>query len=107
MNPVKTAVGLLGKPVGAVSHALNRPSAAGRNRPLYPLNLLDALRGESLEDAVRDRIVLITGASSGIGAETARRVGEARGEAAEHHERRERRQQNVNTLHAHRLSLGA
>jgi short-subunit dehydrogenase len=80
MNPAKTALDLIGKPVGAVSHALNRPSSMGRNAPLYGLNLLDALRGGSLEDAVRDRIVLITGASSGIGAVTARRIGEAEGE---------------------------
>lgn len=80
MNPAKTALDLIGKPVGAVSHALNRPSAMGRNRPLYGLNLWDAVRGESLQDAVRDRVVLITGASSGIGAVTARRLGEARGE---------------------------
>ncbi|MGZ4181072.1 MAG: SDR family NAD(P)-dependent oxidoreductase [Solirubrobacteraceae bacterium] len=80
MNPAKTAIDLIGKPVGAVSHALNRPSVMGRNRPLYGLNLLDAIRGSSLEDAVRDRVVLITGASSGIGAVTARRIGEAQGE---------------------------
>ncbi|MGZ4195792.1 MAG: SDR family NAD(P)-dependent oxidoreductase [Solirubrobacteraceae bacterium] len=80
MNPAKTALDLIGKPVGAVSHALNRPSSMTRNAPLYGLNVLDALRGESLEEAVRDRIVLITGASSGIGAVTARRIGEAHGE---------------------------
>ena len=80
MNPAKTALNVIGKPVGAVTHAHNRPSAAGRNRPLYPLNLVDALRGGSLEDAVRDRIVLVTGASSGIGAVTATMVGAARGE---------------------------
>jgi short-subunit dehydrogenase len=80
VNPAKTALSLIGKPVGAVSHALNRPSAAGRNRPLYPLNLVDALRGGTLEDAVRDRVVLITGASSGIGGVTAERIGAAHGE---------------------------
>ncbi len=80
MNPAKTALNLIGKPVEVVSHVLNRPSAMGRNRPLYPLNLVDALRGGSLEDAVRDRIVLITGASSGIGAVTASRIGAAGGE---------------------------
>jgi len=77
VNPATTALNLVGKPVGALSHALNRPGAAGRNRPLYPLNLVDALIGGSLEDAVRDRVVLITGASGGIGAVTAERVGAA------------------------------
>jgi short-subunit dehydrogenase len=80
VNPAKTALSLIGKPVGAVSHALNRPNSLGRNRPLYPLNLIDALRGGTLEDAVRDRVVLITGASSGIGAVTAERIGAAHGE---------------------------
>jgi NAD(P)-dependent dehydrogenase (short-subunit alcohol dehydrogenase family) len=80
VNPAKTALGLIGKPVGAVGHVLNRPSAAGRNRPLYPLNLVDAIRGGSLEEAVDGRVVLITGASGGIGAVTAERVGEAGGE---------------------------
>jgi short-subunit dehydrogenase len=80
VNPAKSALNLIGKPVGAVSHALNRPSAAGRNRPLYPLNLVDALRGGSLEEAVQDRIALITGASSGIGKVTAERIGAAGGE---------------------------
>ena len=51
MNPAKTALDLIGKPVGAVSHALNRPSSMTRNAPLYGLNLLDAIRGGSLEDA--------------------------------------------------------
>jgi short-subunit dehydrogenase len=80
MNPAKTAMSLIGKPVGAVTHALNRPSTAGRNRPLYPLNIVDLVRGEGLEDAVRDRVTLVTGASSGIGAVTARRIGAAHGE---------------------------
>jgi NAD(P)-dependent dehydrogenase (short-subunit alcohol dehydrogenase family) len=80
MNPAKTALDLIAKPIGAASHVLNRPSAGGRNRPLYPLNLLDALVGQSLEDAVRDRVTLITGASSGIGAVTAAKVGAAGGE---------------------------
>jgi len=80
VNPAKTAIGLIGKPVGAVSHALNRPSAAGRNRPLYPLNLLDAIRGDGLDDAVSGKVTLITGASSGIGAVTAERIGAAGGE---------------------------
>jgi NAD(P)-dependent dehydrogenase (short-subunit alcohol dehydrogenase family) len=80
MNPAKTAISLLGKPIGAVAHALNRPSSMGRNRPLYGLNLVDALVGGSLEEAVRDRITLVTGASSGIGAATVKRLGAAGGE---------------------------
>jgi short-subunit dehydrogenase len=73
MNPLKQ----LGN---AVAKAATAPSALGRNRPLYPLNVLDALRGGSLEDAVRNRVVMVTGASSGIGAATARQVGAAGGE---------------------------
>ncbi len=80
MNPAKSAMNLIGKPVGAVSHVLNRPSSAGRNRPLYPLNLVDALRGGTLEEAMQGRIALITGASSGIGQVTAERIGAAHGE---------------------------
>jgi short-subunit dehydrogenase len=80
MNPAKTALNLVGKPAGIVTQALNRPSSAGRHRPLYPLNVVDALRGGSLEDAVRDRVVLITGGSSGIGATTAEKIGAAHGE---------------------------
>jgi NAD(P)-dependent dehydrogenase (short-subunit alcohol dehydrogenase family) len=80
MNPAKTALGLITKPIEAASHALNRPSAGGRNRPLYPLNLLDAVAGRSLHDSVHGRVTLITGASSGIGAVTAAKIGAARGE---------------------------
>ena len=43
-------------------------------------NVVDALLGASLEDAVRDRIVMITGGSSGIGAAAARQIGAAGGE---------------------------
>ena len=71
---------IVGKPVDAVARVLTRPTSAGRHRPLYPLNVIENLRGGSLEDAVRDKIVLITGGSSGIGAETARQIGTAGGE---------------------------
>jgi short-subunit dehydrogenase len=80
MNPVEQLTGMVGKPLGAVSKAINRPTAAGRYRPLYALNVLDALRGQNLEDAVSDRIVMVTGASSGIGAVTAQKIGAAGGE---------------------------
>jgi len=44
-----------------------------------PVRVLDRLRGGSLEEAVEGRVVLITGASSGIGRTTAVRVGAAGG----------------------------
>ena len=80
MNPLKQIAGVAVKPVGGLARALNRPTAAGRWRPLSALNLVDALRGDRLEHVVRDRVVLITGASSGIGAVTAVQVGAAGGE---------------------------
>jgi NAD(P)-dependent dehydrogenase (short-subunit alcohol dehydrogenase family) len=80
MNPAKQLGSIIGRPVGAVSRVITRPTSAGRNRPLYPLNVLDSMRGGSLKDAVRDRVVLITGGSSGIGAATAKQVGAAKGE---------------------------
>lgn len=66
--------------VSAVAQLVHRPTSAGHYRPLHPVKLLNAIRGKGLEGAVRGRIVLITGASSGIGAATARRVGAAGGE---------------------------
>ena len=61
---------------------MNRPvGASGRYRPLYPLNVVDrVVNGErTLEKAVEDKVVLITGASSGIGEAAARQVGAAGG----------------------------
>lgn len=80
MNPLEELGAVAAKPVAALARALNRPSSVGRRRPLYGLNVLESLLGDSLEDAVRDRIVLITGASSGIGAATAIQLGAAGGE---------------------------
>ena len=80
MNPLEQLGKALGKPVGAVANAINRPTSAGTYRPLYLRNVLDAVVGASLENAVRDRIVMITGGSSGIGAATALQIGAARGE---------------------------
>jgi short-subunit dehydrogenase len=52
----------------------------GRNRPWYFLNVLDLVNGpRTLADAVRDRVVMITGASSGIGHDTALKIGAAGG----------------------------
>jgi NAD(P)-dependent dehydrogenase (short-subunit alcohol dehydrogenase family) len=77
MNPI---ISIAAKPAAAAVRALNTPTSAGRRRPLYGLNLLDAVRGGSLERTLQDRVVMITGASSGIGAITAIQVGAAGGE---------------------------
>src|SRR3954451_9495486 len=79
MNPVKQIAGVVAKPLGVAAKVLNSPTASNRYSPLYGLNVLDALRGKTLEGAVRDRIVMITGASSGIGAVTAVKIGAAGG----------------------------
>lgn len=47
---------------------------------LYPLDLLGRRPRTSLRGALREKVVLVTGASSGIGAATARRLGAAGGE---------------------------
>jgi short-subunit dehydrogenase len=80
MNPFQQIAGLAGKPVGAVSKVMNRPTTSGRHRPFYGLNVVDMIRGGSLEDAVRGRTTMITGASSGIGLATALKIGQAGGE---------------------------
>jgi short-subunit dehydrogenase len=70
---------LVGRPVGAANRLMNKPiGLAGNYRPT---NLVDALRGGqgSLERAVRGRVVLITGASSGIGEAAALKIGGAGG----------------------------
>src|SRR5947208_77166 len=58
---------------------VNYPTGVlGRNRPWYFMNLLDRANGaRTLDDAVRGRVVMITGASAGIGRDTATRVGRA------------------------------
>lgn len=62
-----------------LGRAVMRPTAVSTYGPLSPLRLL-GMRGGSLRGAVRGRITLVTGASSGIGAATARRIGRACGE---------------------------
>ena len=71
---------LVGKPIAAISSTLNTPNSAGRNRPFYWQNLIDAVRGRTLHNAVDGKIVLITGGSSGIGEAAAKEIAGAGGE---------------------------
>jgi NAD(P)-dependent dehydrogenase (short-subunit alcohol dehydrogenase family) len=70
---------LVEKPFAALSDIINTPNSAGRYRPFYLRNLLDAVQGRTLNDAVEGRIILITGGSSGIGAAAAKKIAEAGG----------------------------
>lgn len=72
--------GFVEKPIAAVSNLVNTPNAAGRYRPFYLRNLLDAVQGRTLPDAVEGTITLITGGSSGIGEAAAKKIAEAGGE---------------------------
>jgi short-subunit dehydrogenase len=71
---------LVEKPFAVVSNIINTPNSAGRYRPFYLRNLLDAVQGRTLNDAVEGRTTLITGASSGIGEAAAKKIAEAGGE---------------------------
>jgi short-subunit dehydrogenase len=73
---------LVEKPFAAVSNIINTPNSAGRYRPFYLRNLLDAVQGRTLSDAVAGKTVLITGASSGIGEAAAKKIAEAGGTVA-------------------------
>jgi short-subunit dehydrogenase len=70
---------LVEKPFAAVSDIINTPNSAGRYRPFYLRNLLDAVQGRTLNDAVEGKVILITGGSSGIGAAAAKKIAEAGG----------------------------
>jgi NAD(P)-dependent dehydrogenase (short-subunit alcohol dehydrogenase family) len=70
---------LVEKPFAAVSNIINTPNSAGRYRPFYLRNLLDALQGRTLDDAVEGKVTVITGGSSGIGAAAAKKIAEAGG----------------------------
>ncbi|MDT5348542.1 MAG: hypothetical protein QOH91_1829 [Mycobacterium sp.] len=70
---------LVEKPFAAMSNIVNTPNSAGRYRPFYLRNLLDAVQGRKLNDAVEGKTVLITGGSSGIGAAAAKKIAEAGG----------------------------
>jgi short-subunit dehydrogenase len=72
--------GLVEKPFAAVSSLVNTPNSAGRYRPFYLRNLLDAVQGRTLREAVEGTTTLITGGSSGIGEAAAKKIAEAGGE---------------------------
>jgi short-subunit dehydrogenase len=72
--------GLVEKPLAAVSNLVNTPNSAGRYRPFYLRNLLDAVQGRTLHEAVEGTITLITGGSSGIGEAAAKKIADAGGE---------------------------
>jgi NAD(P)-dependent dehydrogenase (short-subunit alcohol dehydrogenase family) len=70
---------LVEKPFAAVSNIINTPNSTGRYRPFYLRNLLDAVQGRTVNDAVEGKVTLITGGSSGIGAAAAKKIAEAGG----------------------------
>src|SRR3954447_15822746 len=69
------------KPFDAAVIATRPTGGSQRYRPFYPLNVVDrVVNGErTLEKGVEDKVVLVTGASSGIGEVTARMVAKAGG----------------------------
>ncbi len=75
----KPLASLVEKPIAAMSHIVNTPNSAGRYRPFYLRNLLDAVQGRTLDEAVGGKVVLITGGSSGIGEAAAKKIAEAGG----------------------------
>jgi short-subunit dehydrogenase len=82
MNLGDLAANLVEKPFATVSNIVNTPNSAGRYRPFYLRNLLDAVQGRKLNDAVDGKTVLITGGSSGIGESAAHKIAEAGGTVA-------------------------
>src|SRR5277367_1329935 len=71
---------LVERPFAAMSNIVNTPNSAGRYRPFYLRNLLDAVQGRKLSDAVGGQITLITGGSSGIGEAAAKKIADEGGE---------------------------
>ena len=79
MNLLGDLTNLVEKPLAAVSSIINTPNSAGRYRPFYLRNLLDAVQGRTVNDAVEGKTILITGGSSGIGEAAAKKIAEAGG----------------------------
>lgn len=73
----KPVAAVTAKPLAAFASVMNTPI---KTRPIYLQTVIDALTGYTLDDAVAGKIVVITGASAGIGETTARRIGAAGGE---------------------------
>ncbi len=80
MNPLEQITNAVGESVGALSRALQRPTAIAAKGPLYPWNMLDAALGNNLEKSVHDKVIMITGGSQGIGEATAKLIASAGGE---------------------------
>lgn len=75
MNPLKTVGAVVGKPIGAMNKALTKPTS--RTTPGGVARLFSPK--PSLSEQLDGRIVLITGASSGIGKAAALEIGQAGG----------------------------
>ena len=75
MNPLKTVGSVVGRPIGAVNKALTKPTS--RTTPGGVARFFSPK--PSLEKMLSGRIVLITGASSGIGKAAALEIGAAGG----------------------------
>jgi len=73
----KPVAAVAAKPLAVFASVMNTPI---KTRPIYLQTVVDAITGYTLEDAVAGKIVVITGASAGIGETTARRIGAAGGE---------------------------
>ena len=65
----KPVAAVSAKPLAVFASVMNTPI---KTRPIYLQTVVDALTGYTLEDAVAGKIVVITGASAGIGETTAR-----------------------------------
>jgi short-subunit dehydrogenase len=80
LRGLEQAAGMIAKPAQQTAKALTRPTSAGRPGAVPGLGLLGMLRRGDLEETLKGRVVLITGASSGIGEATAHQIGRAHGE---------------------------